>query len=198
MSFIETSAQSLYASIAQGDTSLTPYQNLRTCSSASDGFVVESPLVITRALQSNWLVHSIVGTRPRLKKLSPYLLPQTRIYIATPEELNNLVGFRLHRGCAAHVQVPSRMLKRQRTISFSPLKRVVVAETIADPANIGSLIRNCRAFGVDLLILDPKGGSPFCRKAARSSAGLLFHQELCLASPIEILKHVVIHSGVQV
>ena len=57
----------------------------------------------------------------------------------------------------------------------------VLLEGLADPANVGSIIRNAAAFGASLVVVDPKGASPFSRKAARASAGHIFRTPIAIA-----------------
>lgn len=153
-----------------------------------DGFVIESVMVIERALQSAWPVESIVATPHRMEQLAPLISPTTERFIMSQPELNALAGFSLHRGCAAHVRVPGSLTAGTLPATAASAQTLVVAQRVADPANIGALLRNCRAFGVDLVILDPKGGTPFCRKAARTSAGHLFTQNLCVVDPLTALQ----------
>ncbi len=167
---------------------LDVYRRMMERSSGEDGFVIESVMVIERALQSPWPVESIVGTPHRMEQLAPLISPKTERFVMSQSELNALVGFSLHRGCAAHVRVPEALSEGTLPAKAATAKTIVVAERIADPANIGALLRNCRAFGVDLVILDPKGGTPFCRKAARTSAGHLFTQDLCVVDPLSALQ----------
>lgn len=162
---------------------LSIYRDMRAHAPSPREFVVESPMVIERALTSPWTVRSVVGTPNRLDQLRPLAHPNTVFLPLSRPELDSLVGFPLHRGCAAHVEVPPA-LRAPPAPGLWKAKRVVIAEGLSDPANIGALLRNARAFGVDLVVLDPKGGSPFCRKAARTSAGHLFSQPFCVHPPL--------------
>ena len=166
---------------------LSAYRDMTRHLPSAGEFVIESTMVIERALQSTWKVHSVVGTPNRLERLRPLSQPHT-VFLTLPQaELNELVGFPLHRGCAAHVEVPS-IIGLPTPKLLKQAQRIVLAEGLSDPANIGSLLRNARAFGVDLVVLDPKGGSPFCRKAARASAGHLFGQPFCVHPPLDALE----------
>jgi len=51
---------------------------------------------------------------------------------------------------------------------------VVVAQGLSDPRNLGALVRNCRAFGVDEVVVTPSSADPFSRRAIRASAGHVF------------------------
>ncbi len=52
--------------------------------------------------------------------------------------------------------------------------RIMAAESIRDPGNVGSIIRSARAFGVDLLLLSSDCADIFSSKVIRSSMGAVF------------------------
>lgn len=52
--------------------------------------------------------------------------------------------------------------------------RIMAAESIRDPGNVGSIIRSARAFGVDLLLLSSDCADVLSSKVIRSSMGAVF------------------------
>jgi tRNA G18 (ribose-2'-O)-methylase SpoU len=52
--------------------------------------------------------------------------------------------------------------------------RFVVLESINDYENLGSIFRNCAAFGVDGVLLDPRCADPLYRRSVRVSMGHVF------------------------
>ena len=52
---------------------------------------------------------------------------------------------------------------------------VVCLENIADPGNLGTMIRNCDWFGVTDIVLSKNCADPFSPKTVRSSMGSIFH-----------------------
>jgi RNA methyltransferase, TrmH family len=52
---------------------------------------------------------------------------------------------------------------------------LLVADRIADPGNLGTLVRSGEAAGVDCIVLTPQSVDPFNPKVVRSTAGALFH-----------------------
>jgi len=52
---------------------------------------------------------------------------------------------------------------------------VVCLENIADPGNLGTIIRNCDWFGVTDVVLSKFCADPFSPKTVRSSMGSIFH-----------------------
>jgi len=49
-----------------------------------------------------------------------------------------------------------------------------VLEAINDFENLGSIFRNCAAFGVDAVLLDPRCADPLYRRSVRVSMGNVF------------------------
>lgn len=51
---------------------------------------------------------------------------------------------------------------------------VIVADQLADPGNVGTIIRSAEAAGADAVVLTPGSVDPYNPKAVRASAGSLF------------------------
>lgn len=89
-----------------------------------------------------------------------------------PGRLSRLVGFDFHRGVLA--------IARKPRVSFSDwakantVRRLCVLDRLADPGNVGTVIRNAAAFGFDAVICSRAGASPYHAKAVRASATALF------------------------
>lgn len=52
---------------------------------------------------------------------------------------------------------------------------VLVGDRIADPGNLGTMLRSAEAAGVDLVVVTPDTVDAFNPKVVRASAGALFH-----------------------
>ncbi len=170
------------------DSRLAPYFNLRSGTHTPDSFVVESSRLVERLLKSNFQTRSLLVTESKLEQFRSLVPTGLPVYVGTKAELKEIVGFDLHRGCLAHAAAPSHDLESVLTQGLGPL--TIVLEGLADPANVGAIIRNAAAFGVGLVIADTKGASPFTRKAARTSAGHLFNIPLVLANPTQALEEI--------
>ena len=141
-------------------------------------FVVEGELAVERLLRARprWHVESLVGTRPRLRRLAPLLDDRTVCYEASHQELQDLTGFKFHRGILATARREwDRFDATERALlAGSNEVRILVAHGIADPANLGAVIRNSRAFGINVIYIDANAADPLSRKAIRASAGNIF------------------------
>jgi TrmH family RNA methyltransferase len=63
---------------------------------------------------------------------------------------------------------------------------VVVADRLADPGNLGTILRSSEAAGVDAVVLTPGSVDPFNPKVVRASAGALFHVPVVAADLADV------------
>jgi tRNA G18 (ribose-2'-O)-methylase SpoU len=157
---------------------LTPYRQLAS-RKRGDFFVVEGELAVRRLLESSldWELHSLIGTAPRLERLEASVNERCPVYLAEHGQLRALTGFDFHRGVLAAA-------RRRRAWGWDDARAiygsnalpltVVVIHGIADPPNLGAIIRNARALGAGLCLIDGRAADPFAGKAIRASAGQLF------------------------
>ena len=59
-------------------------------------------------------------------------------------------------------------------------KTVVALESVRDPGNMGTIIRNAVAFGIDTLILSSDCADIYSQKVIRASMGGLFKINICI------------------
>lgn len=117
-----------------------------------DHFVVEGQLAVERLVDSDYEVEHVIKIGDKLSR----------------EEASELLGYQFHRGYLAI----ARKRKPARLSDFASGPLVILPE-IADPGNLGSIIRNTTALGGSGIIIG-KGSSPYNAKAIRASAGTLF------------------------
>jgi len=166
-----------------GDEVLEPYRALR---GGSGRFIVEGALAVERLLQSEFEVESIVCTASQRARLElPVGVP---VIERSKQALAELAGFDFHRGVLAcakrpapRVSLTSAELERLRGRARV---RVVVAEQLADPRNLGALIRNLAAFSADLLVADARGADPFSRLAIRAGVGNVFRTAMLVSDDL--------------
>lgn len=167
-----------------GDERVAAYVNLteiqlRNRLEPSKGlFIAESPKVIDRALaagrepisllvEESW-IDGMSGMFDVIEKRWGDGIP---VYVASPEQLKRLTGYRLHRGALA-------AMKRWSLPSVEEVcrgaRRVAVMENIVDHTNVGALMRSAAALDVDAVLVTPSCGDPLYRRAARVSMGTVF------------------------
>ncbi len=136
-------------------------------------FVAEGRLVVRRLIDTaRFHTRSILLTMAAWESMRDAVKgsrADVAIYVIPQEQMNALVGFNIHRGCLAladRPRIPSLI-----DVELGPCRRILVLEGVNNPDNIGGLFRNAAAFDVDLVVLGPRCGDPFYRKAIRTSMG---------------------------
>ena len=141
-------------------------------------FIAESPKVIDRALAAGREPISLLVEEPWIEGMSQtFDVVDKRwgtdipVYVASPEQLRQLTGYRLHRGALSAMR---RWPLRSVEETCRDARRVAVMENIVDHTNVGALMRSAAALDVDAVLVTPSCGDPLYRRAARVSMGTVF------------------------
>lgn len=141
-------------------------------------FIAESPKVIDRALAAGREPISLLVEEPWIEGMSQtFDVVDKRwgtdipVYVASPEQLRQLTGYRLHRGALSAMR-RWPLLSVEETCRDA--RRVAVMENIVDHTNVGALMRSAAALDVDAVLVTPSCGDPLYRRAARVSMGTVF------------------------
>lgn len=141
-------------------------------------FIAESPKVIDRALAAgrepiSLLVEEpwIEGTSQTFDVVDKRWGTDIPVYVASPEQLRQLTGYRLHRGALSAMR---RWPLPSVEETCRDARRVAVMENIVDHTNVGALMRSAAALDVDAVLVTPSCGDPLYRRAARVSMGTVF------------------------
>jgi len=157
------------------DPRISIYRNIKdsTLRDALGLFVVESRLCVQRLISaSSHSVCSVLVTETALGALADVLAQlgeKTPIYVASPDVLEKLVGYNLHRGCIALARRGAEPSLDQ--ILASQPRLLVGLEQVANPENVGNVFRNAMGFGADAVLLSRDCADPLYRKAVRVSMG---------------------------
>ena len=157
---------------------LTEIQLRNRLEPAKGLFIAESPKVIDRALAAHREPLSLLVEEPWIEGMADMFAridaewgPDIPVYVASPEQLKRLTGYRLHRGALS-------AMRRWPLPSVEEVcagaRRVAVMENIVDPTNVGALMRSAAALDVDAVLVTPSCGDPLYRRAARVSMGTVF------------------------
>ena len=180
------------------DSRLEIYRDLPSARVAKRApyFIAESRLVVRRLIQSDYQIDSILCSEAAHHELDDLVSarPETPIFVLPIEQLNELIGFHLHRGMLAAARRPANptlelLLRR----AGSGAATIVVCPQVTDPTNLAAIIRNCAAFGVNALIVGAKSTDVYSRRVVRVSMGNLFQLPIRisqnLTDDLEQLKH---------
>ena len=157
------------------DERLADFRNLTDADVRPDrrGIVIaEGVNVVQRLARSSYRMRAIVGVPGKLADLAPLLdSVDCPVYRVDKWTLSDLVGFRVTRGVLASADRPAAV---PATALLERGSRFVVCEAINDFENLGSIFRNCAAFGIDGVLLDPRCADPLYRRSVRVSMGNVF------------------------
>ena len=141
-------------------------------------FIAESPKVSDRALAAGREPISLLVEEPWIEGMSQtFDVVDKRwgtdipVYVASPEQLRQLTGYRLHRGALSAMR---RWPLPSVEETCRDARRVAVMENIVDHTNVGALMRSAAALDVDAVLVTPSCGDPLYRRAARVSMGTVF------------------------
>ena len=159
---------------------LQPYRTLRRPQGHLEQgiFVAEGEKVVRRFLASEWNVISLLMTQEWFDAIIPSVnelrLEGVEIFIGEKKMLETIVGFPVHQGIMGVGRVPTERSLRE-TIAVLPSPHFLVAlDGLVHAENVGVVVRNCAAFGVDGIIVSKTSASPYLRRAVRNSMGGIF------------------------
>lgn len=134
----------------------------RSSRSDAGAFVVEGRVLVAEAVDAGWTVdaeYHVPGVEPVTSAVSYELAAGVLERVASTEHPQpNL----------AVVRMPAR------SVDLSAASFVLVADRLADPGNLGTILRSAEAAGVDAVVLTPGSVDPYNPKVVRASAGALF------------------------
>lgn len=140
-------------------------------------FVAEGEKVVRRLLHSPLTVVSLLIPPRWLPPLEPLLRQRPEeidVFVAPKEQLETMTGYTMYQGLLALARVPSQP-SLNSALAQSPQPRLLVAmDGLTNAENLGVVARNSLAFGAQILIAGETSGSPYLRRAVRSSMGAVF------------------------
>jgi len=140
-------------------------------------FIAEGEKVVRRLLESRFTVVSVLLPEKWLTILEPLLKSRPEeidVYVAEKELLETLTGFSMYQGLLAMARIPS-LATLDSVLQTSPRPFLFAAvDGLTSAENLGVVVRNCAAFGVQALLVGETSNSPFLRRAVRSSMGTIF------------------------
>ncbi|WP_373071794.1 TrmH family RNA methyltransferase [Sulfurimonas sp.] len=132
-----------------------------------NSFVADSPKVVNILLESDLVVKSILATQEYYEKHVDLLKNRDNIvcYKATKEQMQNLVGHKIHHNCMLHGIRP-------KECSLDQLgNNIVMLDNITSSENVGSIARSMAGLGVSSYLLPKQSPHPYGRRALRVSMG---------------------------
>lgn len=168
------------------DPRIGPFRNLphSRLPESSGLFIAEGALLVQRLLASGFEVDSLFLEPRRISQYAPHVSGDAPIYVADRRLLQEIVGFSFHRGVMAAGRRGEVRSLEHVARSLPPQATLVVCDAVQDPENLGGVLRNCAAFGVDAVLLGPRCADPFSRRALRVSMGSVLQLALAESSDL--------------
>ncbi|PJJ63215.1 TrmH family RNA methyltransferase [Compostimonas suwonensis] len=144
---------------------------LRRVSEPEGGlYIAESSKVITRAIAAGHRPRSVLLQRQWLPDVEAALepFPDTPVFVGESSLLEQLTGYKLHRGALAAMHRP--VLPELPEV-LAGARRVVVLEDIVDHTNVGAIFRAAAGLGADAVLVTPRCADPLYRRSVRVSMG---------------------------
>jgi tRNA G18 (ribose-2'-O)-methylase SpoU len=160
---------------------LQPYRTMRRPAEHREQgiFVAEGEKVVRRLLESHFPLVSVVLPEKWVADYEPLLKARSEkdipvFVISEKQVLEELIGFSMYQGVLAVGKIPSRTTLEE-ILKQSPKPNLFAAvDGLTSAENIGAVVRNCVAFGVQGMIVGETSSSPYLRRAVRNSMGTIF------------------------
>lgn len=159
-----------------------------------DACFIETLRLIERALENGYEFESLIVVeeeRERWEGLVEEHFSDIPVYLVTRKTFKALVKYEILTGLLgiagrkADLGVDEMMRGAlERRGGDAGGLRLVVCNQIKEPANCGSLVRVCTAFGVDGLILGHTSADPYYRRSARVSMGTCYRLPICITEDL--------------
>lgn len=143
-------------------------------------FVVESPMVIERALAAGYEPQSFVMIDSVADEMCEKIKKQINgrledisvsVYLASYNTISKMTGVNITRGVLA-------LMKRRELPELTELvkeyRRIAVFDDVENPTNVGAMFRSAAALGIEAVILTGASSDPLYRRASRVSVGTVF------------------------
>ena len=137
-------------------------------------FIVESPKVITRALDAGYEPLAILCEHKHITGDASDIIERCSnvpVYTGERELLATLTGYVLTRGVLCAMRRPE---PRGMEDVCQKARRIVVIDGVVDTTNIGAIFRSAAALHMDAVLLTPGCSDPLYRRAIRVSMGTVF------------------------
>jgi tRNA G18 (ribose-2'-O)-methylase SpoU len=152
--------------------SLHSFESLKERDLRREGLLVAEGLWLTeRLLSSGFEVLGIACTPSYAEKLGPLVNDRCPMIVEKEETLSRIAGFLFHRGVLALSRRPGPLSLEQFLGGMPDTGHLLICPQIAEPENLGSVIRTAHAFGSGGLLLPRDSIDPFNRKVLRGSMG---------------------------
>lgn len=144
-------------------------------------FLLEGERLVRDALEEHISISHLIVSDARLYHYNSLITAceeaNIQVYVSTAKQFLKLTDTRQPQGIAAVAPIPSPAGVDDAALSSEV--PVVALHGIADPGNLGTIIRAMDWFGIPLLLLSSGSVEPWNPKVVRSAMGSMFRVRIC-------------------
>lgn len=176
------------------DPHLTPYRDMRyQVDPVGEGrFVAEGEKVVRRMLQSGIRIVSMLLAPEWQAEYEPILRARPEeidLYVAERKIMSQLTGFKLFQGVLGLGTIP-RPATFQELLDLPRPRLFAVIDGVSNSVNVGLVLRNAAALGVQALVVGETSAHPYLRRSVRTCMGTLFRMPYFLTPSLPVtLQH---------
>lgn len=162
------------------DAMVRPYRALkdRELTHEYGLFVAEGPYLVERLIESDYEVGSILVSERHAERLVPTFDEGLNVLVVDEALLEEIVGFRFHRGVLAMGVRRATMGLEGLMEKMGRVSTLLICPEVNDPENLGSLFRIAAGFGVEGMLLGERCCDPFRRRCLRVSMGTVLNMPI--------------------
>ena len=139
-------------------------------------FLAEGVRVLEEAIRHKCLPRTLCFCMSMLSDRGEKLLerfrgPEIKRLAMSTREIDAIGDARTSQGIIGIFDTPAPEMAEHYRPHY---RRVLMCEDIADPGNLGPILRSAAAFGIDLILLLGQCAEPYAPKVVRGSAGAVF------------------------
>jgi TrmH family RNA methyltransferase len=142
-------------------------------------FVVEGPVLVAEAVAAGWECEAQFVAAEADGVVQPGVVGAGPVFELADGVFQRVASTETPQHPIAVVRVRDQGTAAD---SLAVASFVIVLDRIADPGNLGTILRSAEAAGVDLVVITPGSVDPYNPKVVRASAGALFHVPVVEAS----------------
>jgi TrmH family RNA methyltransferase len=131
-------------------------------------FLAEGYHVVEELLNSDWEIESLITSNNEMSRRLGSLKSTLKPELVKSGVIDKIAEAKTPQEILAIVKIP------QIQTDISIHNRIVIADGIKDPGNMGTLIRTAHAFGFDAVITTSKSVDIFNPKVVRATQGAMF------------------------
>ncbi len=157
--------------MTEAEFKLTRSLQQRSHRHAEGAFLVQGRKLVAEALRSGWGIRFVVGTR---EAASAVHVPESLLRVAPPHRLERLGTFEHGNELVAVVDIPVPAADG----ALAPDELVLALDGVADPGNLGTIVRLADWFGVQRVWCAEGSVDVFNPKTVQASMGSVLRVEV--------------------